>query len=455
MHSHNRLVSSSIVYGNNVKLREDIVTLSKRTISLLSDAYVVCVLVLSTGAFFTVFVDTDDLAVSSKGSPIFTIMWGFVYAISLLRILARRHETAKLFRTNKAMLLLAGLAVASTYWSIDRSVTLHAAGVLVLTAIVALDFSIHYSIRQQLRFICIAFVIVAALSVVVELILPGAVPGQEMEGAAWHGVFGYKNVFGKVICFGTLACVAQIDRSRLLRGFAIVSGIALTILSRSTSAVGFLIFMLLVFVLWPIFKLKPTPRRFAITALTLIALTLTFVVAQNFSRVTTLLDKDPHLTGRVDLWQLAIGDIEAQPALGYGYQAFWSYNSVPARRIREAVNWDTVPHSHNGYIEMALSLGLIGLAAYGTLCWTLTRRAYIFFMHGSENYRRWPLTFLVFTLAYQSTEGTAVGSGVFWIVFCSLLFSLTAVKHEATIPQLSRSPLLVHRRDLSTGAIKV
>ena len=119
------------MYGNNVKLREDIVTLSKRTISLLSDAYVVCVLVLSTGAFFTVFVDTDDLAVSSKGSPIFTIMWGFVYAISLLRILARRHETAKLFRTNKAMLLLAGLAVASTYWSIDRSVTLHAAGVLV------------------------------------------------------------------------------------------------------------------------------------------------------------------------------------------------------------------------------------------------------------------------------------------------------------------------------------
>jgi len=431
------------------------VTLSKRTISLLSDAYIIFVLVFSTGAFFTVFVDTDDLAVSSKGSPIFTITWGLIYAISLLRILARRHEMTKLLQTNKALLLLAGLAVVSTYWSLDRSATLHAVGGLILTAVIALDLSIHYSIRQLLRFICIAFVIVAVLSVVVEVVLPGIVPGQEMEGAAWHGVFGYKNVFGKVICFGTLACVAMIDRSRLLRGLVVVCGLALTVLSRSVSAVGFLAFMLLIFALWPIFKWRSTPRRFAITALTLIALTLTYVVAQNFARVTALLDKDPHLTGRVDLWQLALGDIEAQPVLGYGYQAFWSYNSVPARRIREAVNWDKAPHSHNGYIEMALSLGLTGFVAYGVLCWTFARRAYLFFMHGPENYRRWPLTFLVFTLAYQCTEGTAVGGGIFWIVFCSLLFSLTAVKHEATIPQLSRSPLLVHRRDLSTNAINV
>ena len=430
-------------------------TLSKRTISLLSDAYVILVLVLSTGAFFTVFVDTDDLAVSSKGSPIFTIMWGLIYAISLLRILARRHETTKLLQTNKALLLLAGLAVASTYWSLDRSATLHAVGGLILTAVVALDLSIHYSIRQLLRFICIAFVIVAVLSIVVEVVLPGIVPGQEMEGAAWHGVFGYKNVFGKVICFGTLACVAMIDRFRLLRGFAVVFGLALTVLSRSTSAVGFLAFMLIIFALWPIFKLRPTPRRFAIAALILVALTSIYVISQNFSRITALLDKDPRLTGRVDLWQLAISDIEAQPMLGYGYQAFWSYNSVPARRIREAVNWDAVPHSHNGYIEMALSLGLTGLVAYGVLCWTLTRRAYLFFMHGPENYRRWPLTFLVFTLAYQCTEGTAVGGGIFWIVFCSLLFSLTAVKHEATIPQPSRSPLIVDGRALSADVIKV
>jgi exopolysaccharide production protein ExoQ len=428
-------------------------TLSRRTINLLSDAYVVCVLVLSTGAFYTLFVDTEDLAVSSQGSPIFTIVWGLIYTISLLRILARRHEAIKLFQTNKTIVLLAGLAVASCYWSIDRSATLHAAAGLILTAIVALDFSIHYSVRQQLRFVCIAFAIVAVLSVVVEVVLPGIVPGQEMEGPAWHGVFGYKNVFGKVICFGTLACVSMIDRSRLLRWFAIVCGLALTVLSRSTSAVGFLAFMLLIFALWPVFKWRPTPRRFALAALTLIAVTSIYVIAQNFARLTTMLDKDPHLTGRVDLWQLALGDIEAQPVLGYGYQAFWSYNSVPARRIREAVNWDKAPHSHNGYIEMTLSLGVTGLIIYGILCWTLIRRGYLFFMHGSENYRRWPLMLLVFTLAYQCTEGTAVGGGIFWMVFCALLFSLTAVKHEATVPQLSRSHSVMHSQAMSADAI--
>ena len=428
-------------------------TLSRRTINLLSDAYVVCVLVLSTGAFYTLFVDTEDLAVSSQGSPIFTIVWGLIYTISLLRILARRHEAIKLFQTNKTIVLLAGLAVASCYWSIDRSATLHAAAGLILTAIVALDFSIHYSVRQQLRFVCIAFAIVAVLSVVVEVVLPGIVPGQEMEGPAWHGVFGYKNVFGKVICFGTLACVSMIDRSRLLRWFAIVCGLALTVLSRSTSAVGFLAFMLLIFALWPVFKWRPTPRRFALAALTLIAVTSIYVIAQNFARLTTMLDKDPHLTGRVDLWQLALGDIEAQPMLGYGYQAFWSYNSVPARRIREAVNWDKAPHSHNGYIEMTLSLGVTGLIIYGILCWTLIRRGYLFFMHGPENYRRWPLMLLVFTLAYQCTEGTAVGGGIFWMVFCALLFSLTAVKHEATVPQLSRSHSVMHSQAMSADAI--
>ena len=98
-------------------------------------------------------------------------------------------------------------------------------------------------------------------------------------------------------------------------------------------------------------------------------------VAQNFAKVTALIGKDPTMSRRTELWKMSLADIQENPLLGYGYGAFWDTTSRPARLIREEV-WKEAPHSHNGYIELALGLGLVGLGAYSLVFVTMAQRSY-------------------------------------------------------------------------------
>jgi exopolysaccharide production protein ExoQ len=425
-------------------------TIPKHIVSLIRDAYFVCILVLVSGAFGSFFISTDDLATASQGSPYLKALSAVIYGVALLRVFLRRSEAFALLRENKALVFLVLLVLGSALWSIDRSASIHTWATLFGSTLVALDLSIHYSLQKQLHLICVALVLLTVLSVFAELVTPGLIPGQDMEGSAWHGVFGVKNVFGRMLCLTVIICLSAFRKSAVLRVVTVAVGVTLAILSQSTSSVGYIAIMTSAFALWPILKWRPAPRRIAIGGLALGALLSVYFVSQNFDAATAALDKDPHLTGRVDLWEYAIDSIKDKPLLGYGYQAFWTYDSVPARRIREAINWDSAPHAHNGYIDLTLELGLVGLIAYLVLLTTYARRAYTYFMNGPENYRRWPLTLLAFTLFYQLTESSMVGAGCIWIMFCGVMLSLNGEPELAIVendvpPQLTRfvSPLSI------------
>lgn len=403
-------------------------TIPKHIVGLIRDAYFVCVLVLTIGAFGSLFVDTGDLATASQGSPYLKIASAAIYGIALVRVLLRRGGAMDVLRQNKALVLILLLTLGSALWSIDRSATLHTWATLFGSTLVALDFSINYSVEKQLRIVCVALISVTVLSVVAELLTPGLIPGQDLEGSAWHGVFGVKNVFGKMVCLTVIACLSKIRKSFVARLVTVGIGITLGILSQSKSSVGYMAVMVAVFALLPILKWKPLPRRIAVGVLGFGALLTTYYVATNLETVTSAMDKDPHLTGRTDLWGYAVDNIRDKPLLGYGYGAFWTYDSVPARRIREAINWDSAPHAHNGYLDLTLEVGLVGLISYVALLAIFAKRGYGYFINGQENYRRWPLTFLAFTLFYQFTESSMVGAGCLWIIFSSLMLSLKSAQ---------------------------
>ncbi len=77
---------------------------------------------------------------------------------------------------------------------------------------------------------------------------------------------------------------------------------------------------------------------------------------------------DPSFTGRTDAWTIALAAIGRAPLFGYGYMIFWDLNLVytimsPAPYVA------TFSHAHNGYLDSALSGGLIGLALI--VAWTV------------------------------------------------------------------------------------
>lgn len=81
--------------------------------------------------------------------------------------------------------------------------------------------------------------------------------------------------------------------------------------------------------------------------------------------------KDPTLTDRTIIWRTVLG-LHTNSLLGTGYESFWMGSRLQAVwRVMPGIN-----EAHNGYLEVYLNLGLIGLlllcgfliASYRTIC---------------------------------------------------------------------------------------
>ena len=263
------------------------------------------------------------------------------------------------------------------------------------------------------------------------IVFPGTVPGAEYEGAAWHGAFGTKNEFGRVVTIGVAAFLALPKQRRWAKAVAFAGGVLLGLLARSAGATGYLVGIALLFLWLPVLKWKPKQRKVAMVASAVTLCLMAIAVSLNWSKATLSVGREPHLSGRTLLWRMSLASIQERPMLGYGYAAFWTRESRPARLIREESGWDTAPHSHNGYIEIALGLGVVGLVAYAASLTSIARRGYVFWMSGEESYRKWPLAYLVLVSLYQLTESSIVsGDYLLWILYGCLAFSLPQLQRQ-------------------------
>ena len=156
-------------------------TIPRIIVKFVADVYTVCVLALSTSAFFPVLVSGNDPTDVAQGARPMQAAWALVFAITVVRLIRRRNQLMPLIRANKPLVSLVLLPFVSVLWSIDRSATLHAAVILALSALFGIDLSIRYTFVRQIRLICIALTLVIGVSVFVELFLPGFVPGNEFK----------------------------------------------------------------------------------------------------------------------------------------------------------------------------------------------------------------------------------------------------------------------------------
>lgn len=72
-----------------------------------------------------------------------------------------------------------------------------------------------------------------------------------------------------------------------------------------------------------------------------------------------------NLTGRIPLWGIVLSYIQDHPWLGVGFAAFWNPENYP--RMEQLVGFPVVS-AHNGFLDMLLSTGAVGLAILLTFC---------------------------------------------------------------------------------------
>jgi O-antigen ligase len=148
--------------------------------------------------------------------------------------------------------------------------------------------------------------------------------------------------------------------------------------------------------------------------------------------------RSPDLTGRMDLWNAALRSISKRPWLGYGFDAFWRGMAGESGALQHTVGWTTpVLQGHNGFVDLTLHLGVLGLATFAVGYLVVWRRALRFLWRVPGPLPVWLCTVLVFMLLYNLTESSLLmAHGIWWVLYTSTAVSLS----PASFRQLCAGP---------------
>jgi O-antigen ligase len=119
----------------------------------------------------------------------------------------------------------------------------------------------------------------------------------------------------------------------------------------------------------------------------------------------TALGKDPDLTGRTEYWDVLWQMMAGHWTLGYGYfSGFLSLESVIAEATKE--NFGS---THNGYLDILVSLGIVGLTlGLAYLLWLFVK-GIDFILRGPERLGRlrvFPICIVVYALQHNLVESS-------------------------------------------------
>jgi exopolysaccharide production protein ExoQ len=152
--------------------------------------------------------------------------------------------------------------------------------------------------------------------------------------------------------------------------------------------------------------------------------------------VAHALGRNPSLTGRTEIWAAVIS-MAPNPLVGAGFESFWLSPSVHGRLWQL---WPGLPlnEAHNGYIELYLNLGWVGLGLTGLILIDGYRRSV-------KAFRRAPalggllLAYILAAITYSVSEAGFRMMHPNWIFF--LLASVEASNIAAGVGVGARPPL--------------
>ena len=319
--------------------------------------FAVAVLVLATGAFFAVMQSSPD----SESRPEVLLLWVLAYAVSGFALFDGALRLRLRLPTPLPLVLFVALAAASSTWSVAPDITLRRAVGLLGTALVGLLLAQRLQPVEVLDALRRAVLVVALASLV--FLAAGNPEAMDEIHDTLRGVLSTKNTLGRTMALGLLACAgsALLDRGRIRR--SVVSAVPMVVALALTGSTGGVLMALLavlgtaVIALWG----RDVGKIALVGGFALVLGALLAVAPTTSSeQVLGVLGEDTTLTGRDEVWQESLDAAQERPVLGYGYGAFWE-GSEQAEQIQARLQW-SVPNAHNALLDVALDLGLVGVA---------------------------------------------------------------------------------------------
>jgi len=368
-------------------------------------------------------------------APIKLVLANGISLVSILLIVIGHKKIIPIVIKEKWLWMLLGIALASTFWSDVPGTTLRGSIFLAQITSFGVYFAARYSLKEQLRLLAVTFSIVVLLSIAIALALPdyGVMTSQEggVHAGAWRGIYIHKNGLGRMMVLSALVFLLSTSssRNRWIAWSGFILSTAIIVLSTSKTALAILFTSIALLPFYKALRWRSSLAGCFAIVTVLVGGSVAVLLASNAEAILGVFGRDLTLTGRTDLWVAVLDKIGERPWLGYGYGGFWRSWEGESAQVLSTVRW-AAPHSHNGFLDLWLDLGLLGLLTFAlgflAVCW----RSVICLRLIGTSEGLLPIAYLTFLLLANLTESSLLRQNSLWILFTVITFSTHKVQIE-------------------------
>ena len=368
----------------------------------------------------------DAAEAMNEGNGFDRVVYTGLIALALAILSRRSFAWSQFVAKNLALTLILVYSLISCTWSdfgfvafkrLFRDVGLYLAIVVALT-----DSSGLGGARVLLRWVC--FLLMPLSVLLIKYFEMGRTYDHWTGQVYFIGATTSKNMLGVLCLVGGLFFIwdtltrlkdrTDPGRRRAVLVNLVFIGMTLWLLSMAGSATSSVCLAIGASTLFAA-QTKIVRRRPALLTVA-IPFAMTFYVVLEFAFGINIMDavavaagRDPDLTGRTNIWEVVLA-MGTNPLLGAGYESFW---------LGPRLEWiweraGGVNEAHNGFLEVYLTLGFIGLALYVLFLfgsyWKIAR------LMKSSSFASLSLSLWTVLIFYNVTE-SALRGHLLWIAF--------------------------------------
>lgn len=306
-------------------------------------------------------------AMSGAGDALRQVAFVLLFALTAATAVSRKGVGAVLEVPLGlvAILLWCWLSIG---WAIEPAVSLRR---VLFTTIVTLTVCYSVNMLDERRVVSSLagwFTLIVVMDWLVIPLVPMAVhqPGGIEAALAgnWRGIHSHKNEAG---AFCAVAALLFLDRTVRGRSFItapvmVVLSLAFLVMTQSKTSEGF-VFVGAAGGLAAVAAFhNPVLRRVLAGAALVAALAAAVFAGDRLAGLLDVFDDPGSLTGRVQIWPVLFRYASEHLVLGSGYGSFWAIGDA-SPVFQDGPAWlQTITHAHNGYIDLLIQTGAVGLA---------------------------------------------------------------------------------------------
>jgi exopolysaccharide production protein ExoQ len=373
----------------------------------------------------------------TDGNPIYKMVFAVSYLAAAAILISHYRDTLFVTSRNIVLVVLILFAVASFAWADSPALVLQRSIAVLGTTLFGLAMAVRLSTEEQLRLMSWVLRITAVLSLLAVIAAPryGISPYPHLGD--WRGIFNHKNALGGYMALSVLVewhVRARSTSEKFLRAVAFLLSATLLVFSNSITSLVTAVASLVFIEIYKAARQRLRIPAFAIVSV--ISLGVASVVAMlvaDSETITSVLGRSSNLTGRTEIWRWVMVSVMERPIFGYGYNGFWAGASAESLALDRRLG-TPIMYAHNGYLEICLTLGAVGLLLSLIFLGFGIKRAFERSESSDSNVNSWPMAFLFFFMLHNVAECTILFQGLEWALCVATIASADAALH-APLPQ--------------------